>query len=191
MQPKMMRPALLLTLLLTVITGVMYPALMTGIAQLIFPFQANGSLVEVRGKAYGSTLIGQPFSDPRYFWSRPSATSPMPYNAAASSGSNVGPTNPALIDTVKARIQKLREADPQNNLPIPVDLVTSSASGLDPHISIAAARYQASRIARLRNLPMDNILSLINQYTEYRSFGVLGEPGVNVLKLNMALDHLL
>jgi K+-transporting ATPase ATPase C chain len=186
-----MRPALLLTLLLTVITGVMYPALMTGIAQLIFPFQANGSLVEVRGTAYGSTLIGQPFSDPRYFWSRPSATSPMPYNAAASSGSNVGPTNPALIDTVKARIQKLREADPQNNLPIPVDLVTSSASGLDPHISIAAARYQASRIARLRNLPMDNILSLINQYTEYRSFGVLGEPGVNVLKLNMALDHLL
>lgn len=191
MQPKMMRPALLLTLLLTVITGVMYPALMTGIAQLIFPFQANGSLVEVRGTAYGSTLIGQPFSDPRYFWSRPSATSPTPYNAAASSGSNVGPTNPALIDTVKARIQKLREADPQNNLPIPVDLVTSSASGLDPHISIAAARYQASRIARLRNLPMDNILSLINQYTEYRSFGVLGEPGVNVLKLNMALDHLL
>lgn len=185
---KQLRPALVILALLTLITGVFYPLLITGLAQAVFPQQANGSLIEQNGKLLGSELIGQAFDDPKYFWGRLSATAPNPYNAAASSGSNLGPTNPALVDAVESRIKALQAADPGNNAPIPIDLVTASASGLDPHISVAAANYQARRVARARGMSLDQVLALVNPYTEGRQFGFLGEPRVNVLKLNLALD---
>jgi len=158
--------------------------------QLVFPHQANGSLIEQDGKVVGSERIGQPFSDPKYFWGRPSATAPVPYNASASSGSNLGPLNPALEDAVKARIDALKASDPANTAPIPVDLVTASGSGLDPHISPAAARWQAPRIARLHGLSEAEVMQLIDAHTQGRQFGLLGEPRVSVLALNLALDHL-
>ena len=185
---KELKPAFVMLLALTVLTGILYPLLVTGIAQGLFPDAANGSLIEQNGNLAGSALIGQPFSDPKYFWGRPSATGPTPYNAAASSGSNQGPLNPALEDAVKTRIAALKAADPSQNEPIPVDLVTASASGLDPHISPAAAAWQAPRIARLRGLPLDVVGGLIAQHTQGRQFGVLGEARVNVLQLNLALD---
>lgn len=184
------RPALSLFILLTLITGLAYPLAVTGLAQLLFPAQANGSLVTVGGVVVGSALIGQPFSQPGHFWSRPSATAPDAYNAAASSGSNLGPGNPALAEAVAARIAALRAADPGNTAPVPVDLVTASASGLDPHISAAAADYQVSRVARARGLPAAQVRALVAQYTQGRLLGFLGEPRVNVLKLNLALDAL-
>jgi K+-transporting ATPase ATPase C chain len=182
------RPALVLLGLFTVLTGAIYPAVVTGAAQLLFPSQANGSLIEEGGKVRGSRLIGQPFSSQSYFWSRPSATSPVPYNGASSSGSNLGPLNPALAEAVKARVQALRDADPGNTQPVPVDLVTASASGLDPHISPAAALYQAARVARARTLDLERVKQLIAEHTQQRTFGLLGEPRVNVLELNLALD---
>lgn len=181
------RPALVLFVVLTLITGLAYPLVVTGAAQALFPEQAAGSLMFREGKPVGSSLIGQNFSDPGNFWGRPSATSPMPYNASGSSGSNQGPLNPALVDAVKGRIDALRAADPGNTAPVPVDLVTTSASGLDPHISPAAARYQAARVARARNLPLDTVQALVAQHTEAPLFGFLGEPRVNVLRLNLAL----
>lgn len=183
------RPALIAILIFTLITGVIYPLVVTGIAQLVFPRQANGSLIVRNGQAVGSELIGQSFDDPKYFWGRPSATSPFPYNAAASSGSNLGPGNPALLEAVQARVATLKAADPTNTQPIPVDLVTASASGLDPHISLAAAIYQVPRVARVRGLSEAVVRALVNQVTEGRQFGFLGEPRVNVLKLNLALDE--
>lgn len=183
-----LRPALVLFVFLTLITGVAYPLLITGIGQGLFPVQANGSVVERDGKPVGSTLVGQAFSSPKYFWSRPSATSPMPNNGSASSGSNLGPTNPALVDAVQGRIDALRKADPANKQPIPIDLVTASASGLDPHISIAAARYQAGRVASTRNVPVERVNVLIEQTQETAALGFMGEPRVNVLALNLALD---
>ena len=183
-----LKPAIPLLFVLTIITGVIYPLTVTGIAQLVFPNQANGSLIVADGKTIGSTLIGQPFDDPKYFWGRPSATAPYPYNAAASSGSNLGPTNPALVDEVKVRVQALHDADPSNTAPIPVDLATSSGSGLDPNISIAAALYQVPRVARARELPEARVRALVEQFTEDRQFGILGEPRVNVVRLNLALD---
>jgi K+-transporting ATPase ATPase C chain len=175
---------------LTLVTGVAYPLLVTGIAQGVFAHQANGSILERDGKAVGSRLVGQPFSDPKYFWGRPSATAPMPYNAGASSGSNQGPLNPALADAVKSRIESLRAADPDNKAAVPVDLVTASGSGLDPHISIAAADYQAGRVARVRQMPVEKVRALIAEHTERRQLGFLGEPVVNVLALNLALDRM-
>ena len=186
----LIRPAIVLFLVLTVITGLIYPLVVTGIDQVLFPQQANGSLIVKNGQAVGSQLIGQPFDDPKYFWGRPSATGPFPYNAAASSGSNLGPSNPALTDAVKARMDTLKAADPTNTQPIPVDLVTSSASGLDPHISPAAAAYQVTRIAHARGLDESAVRQLVAQYTQGRDLGVLGEPRVNVLELNLALDAL-
>ena len=184
------RPALMLLLIFTVMTGLIYPLVVTGLAQLVFPRQANGSLIVQNGQAVGSTLIGQPFDDPKYFWGRLSATGPYPYNAAASSGSNLGPSNPALLDEVKARIAALKAADPSNTQPIPVDLVTASGSGLDPNISVASALYQLPRLARLRGLSESTLRSLVDQYTQGRTFGFLGEPRVNVLELNLALDEI-
>jgi K+-transporting ATPase ATPase C chain len=186
---KQLKPAVVSLLVLTVLTGLIYPLVITGAAQLIFPRQANGSLIILNGQPVGSQLIGQPFDDPKYFWSRLSATGPYPYNAAASSGSNLGPTNPALIAEVQARIQALQAADPGNTKPIPVDLVTSSGSGLDPDISVAAALYQAPRVARVRGLSVDQVNGLVQKYTENRQLMVLGEPRVNVLELNLALDQ--
>ena len=183
-----LKPAVVIFLSLVVITGLIYPLVMTGLAQLIFPYQANGSLIIKDGKVAGSALIGQPFDDPKYFWGRLSATSPYPYNAQASSGSNLGPTNPALIQEVQARIDALQKVDPGNTQSIPVDLVTSSGSGLDPDISVSAALYQVPRVARLRNLAPTKVQNLVNQMVEPRQFGILGEPRVNVLQLNMALD---
>ncbi len=183
-----LRPAIVSLAIFTLLTGVLYPLLVTGIAQIIFSRQSNGSLIEHNGQVVGSDLIGQSFDDPRYFWGRLSATSPYPYNASASSGSNLGPTNPSLIDEVKASIAALKAADPSNTSPIPVDLVTSSGSGLDPDISIAAAFYQVPRVARVRGLSEEVVRSLVNQYTVGRQLGVLGEQRVNVLKLNLALD---
>jgi potassium-transporting ATPase KdpC subunit len=182
-------PALRMLVMLTVLTGVAYPLLVTGVAQLVFPRQANGSLVESGGKTVGSTLIGQPFSDPKYFWSRPSATSPQPYNAMASSGSNLGPRNPALADAVKDRIKALRDADPDNRAPVPVDLVTASGSGLDPEISVAAANFQVHRVAKARGLAEDKVSALVAANTSGPTFSILGEPRVNVLALNLALDQ--
>jgi len=185
-----LRPALVLFLLLTVLTGLLYPLLVTGLAQLLFPHQAAGSVLTRDGHAVGSRLIGQSFSDPRYFWSRPSATTPQPYNGTASTGSNLGPLNPALLDAVRTRIAALHAADPDNHLPVPVDLVTASGSGLDPEVSVAAASYQAARVARARGLAPERVQALIAQHTEGRLLGVLGEPRVNVLELNLALDAL-
>src|SRR6516164_5676186 len=181
-------PALRMLVLMTALTGVVYPLLMTGIAQVVFPKAANGSLIVENGKTLGSTLIGQPFDDPKYFWSRPSATSPQPYNGGSSGASNQGARNPALADAVKDRIKALREADPDNKAPVPVDLITASGSGLDPHISVAAAAYQAPRVARTRGLSIDRVMALVNDHTEGRTFAILGEPRVNVLELNLALD---
>jgi len=186
---KLLRQSFVLLLLMTVITGVLYPLAATGLAQLIFPHQANGSLVVKDGKPVGSALIGQSFTDPKYFWGRPSATSPNAYNASASSGSNQGPTNPALTDAVKQRIAALRAADPGNTAPVPVDLVTASGSGLDPEISLAAAQYQLARVAQARGLSTSQVQALVNEYTSGRQLGVLGEPRVNVLQLNLALDR--
>lgn len=183
-----LRPALMVLVVLTLITGFLYPLMITGIAQLLFPRQANGSLILFNGQQVGSSLIGQPFDAPKYFWGRPSATSPFPYNAAASSGSNLGPTNDALTKAVQARIDALNAADPDNPLSLPVDLVTASGSGLDPHISPAAAEYQVRRIARVRGLDEAAVRRLVAQHTEGRQFGILGEPRVNVLTLNLALD---
>ena len=182
-----LRPALMTLLLFTLITGVAYPLLVTGIAQVVFPFQANGSLIVKDGEVVGSALIGQPFDDPKYFWGRPSATSPFPNNAAASSGSNLSPTNPALISAVQGRVNALRAADPTNPAAVPVDLVTASGSGLDPHISPAAALYQVSRVARERKLSPDAVRALVDRHTEGRFLGLLGESRVNVLALNLAL----
>ena len=189
MKPTLIfRPALVLFLVLTLLTGVAYPLVVTGAAQTLFPEQARGSLILQGGKAVGSALIGQNFSDVRNFWGRPSATAPMPYNAGNSGGSNLGPLNPALTDAVSSRIAALRAADPGNSAPVPVDLVTASASGLDPHISPAAARYQVARVARARGLAADKVQALVDQHTEKPLFGLLGEPRVNVLKLNLALQ---
>jgi K+-transporting ATPase ATPase C chain len=185
-----LRPALVLFALFTGLTGLVYPAVITGIAQLIFPHQANGSLIVRDGHVVGSELIGQPFSDPAYFWSRLSATGPVPYNGAASTGSNLGPTNPTLAEAVKARVDELRAADPSQTGPIPVDLITASGSGLDPHISPAAARYQAGRVAAARGRLAEEIQSLVDRYTAGRTLGLLGEPRVNVLLLNLALDSI-
>jgi len=193
---RQLRPAILMLLVMTVVTGVVYPLLVTGIAQVVFPRQANGSLIMEDGKPIGSELIGQPFDAPEYFWGRLSATSPVPYTAfnkeklAGSSGSNLGPLNPALIANAKGRIEALKATDPSNEEPIPVDLITSSGSGLDPHISPAAARYQAPRVARARNINQSQVEQLISDNTEGRTLGMLGEPRVNVLKLNLALDRL-
>ena len=184
------RQALLMLVALTAVTGVVYPLAVTGVAQAMFSRAANGSLLERDGKPIGSALIGQPFSDPKYFWSRPSATAPMPYNAGSSGASNQGPLNPALAGAVKARIEALRGADPTSRLPVPVDLVTASASGLDPHISPAAAEYQSARVAKARGVPIERVRALIAEYTVGRQFGFLGEPVVNVLQLNLALDKL-
>lgn len=174
-------------LILTIVTGVVYPLAMTGIAQIFFPSQANGSPIVKEGKVVGSELIGQYFDDPKYFWGRPSATSPA-YNASSSSGSNLGPINKALIDSVRFKVDALQAADPGNHAPIPADLVMASGSGLDPQISIEAAKYQVGRIARLRNLPQNELNSLIDRLTEDRPLGLWGQPRVNVLKLNLALD---
>jgi K+-transporting ATPase ATPase C chain len=183
-------------LIFTLITGVIYPLLITGVAQVAFPFQANGSLVVIGGKAHGSELIGQQFEDPKYFWGRLSTTGTFPYNAfnantlTGSSGSNYGPLNPALLEMVQARVEALKAADPDNTAPIPVDLVTASGSGLDPHISVAAALYQVSRVAQARDLSDEEVLTLVHEHTEGRQLGFLGEPRVNVLELNLALDGL-
>ena len=194
---RALRCAFTVFLLLTLVTGVAYPALVTLMAQVFFPFQANGSVMELDGKKIGSSLIGQPFDAPAYFWGRPSATGPFPYNAASSTGSNLGPTNAALVGgkdpekepgLIRERIKTLREADPGNDLPVPVDLVTASASGLDPHISRATAEYQVGRVAKARGMTQDEVRRLVRVNTEPRTFGVLGEPRVNVLKLNLALD---
>jgi K+-transporting ATPase ATPase C chain len=184
-----LRTALLVLLALTGVTGVAYPLAVTGLAQLLFPSQANGSLVLVDGRPQGSALIGQPFDDPRYFWGRPSATGGFPNNAAASSGSNLGPTNDALAQAVGGRIEALRAADPGNAAPVPIDLVTASGSGLDPHVSPAAALLQAGRVARERGLELGAVEGLIREHTEGRWLGLLGEPRVNVLLLNLALDR--
>lgn len=185
-----LRPALVVFAALSIITGLAYPLVTTGVAKLVFPEQAAGSLIERDGKLVGSALIGQSFTSPQYFWSRPSATGPMPYNAAASTGSNLGPRNPALAEAAEARMAALKAADPQNTAPVPADLVTASGSGLDPHISPAAAMYQAGRVARARKLPLADVNALVQANTEKPLLGVLGDPGVNVLKLNLALDKL-
>ena len=186
---KQIRPALVVFGLLTILTGVIYPLAITAIAQMFFRSQAKGSLIEKDGKVVGSSLIGQPFDSPRYFWARPSATGPAPYNAASSTGSNLGPTNPALLDAIKGRVQAVRQAHPDQAGPVPADLVTASASGLDPHISPAAAEYQVSRVAQGRGLLPDAVRRLVADHTEGRTLGLLGEPRVNVLELNLALDE--
>ena len=187
---KHLRPALSLFLLFTLITGLIYPLAVTGLAQVLFPWQANGSLLAVDGRPVGSALIGQSFTSPGEFWGRPSATSPYPDNAQASSGSNLGPTNPALIDAVKARIAALQAADPDNHAPIPVDLVTASGSGLDPQISLAAAYYQAPRVARARQLPLADVKALIEKTAHRPWLHLFGTPRVNVVELNLALNAL-
>lgn len=184
----LIRPAVSLFVVMTLVTGVVYPLLVTGVAKIAFATQAAGSLVVKDGKPVGSMLIGQSFSAPKYFWGRPSATGPSPYNASGSGGSNQGPLNPALVDAVKGRVEALRAADPGNTTPVPVDLVTASASGLDPHISVAGAQYQAARVARARSIAPEAVQQLIERHTEGRLLGLLGEPRVNVLALNLALD---
>jgi K+-transporting ATPase ATPase C chain len=186
----LLRPAVSLFVLLSAITGIVYPLAVTGIAQVAFPAAAGGSLIVKDGKAVGSALIGQNFTDPKHFWGRPSATGPYPYNATASSGSNQGPLNPALVDAVKGRIDALKAADPDNRQPVPVDLVTASGSGLDPHISPAAAAYQVERVARARQVKTEVVAALVAANTEERQLGLFGEARVNVLKLNLALDAL-
>jgi len=185
---KQLRPALVSLGLLTILTGVVYPIAVTVVAQALFPAQANGSLIIKDGQPVGSALIGQPFDDPKYFWSRLSATAPVAFNGAASSGSNLGPLNDALVDAVKGRIDALKAADPGNTLAIPVDLVTASGSGLDPHISPAAARYQLARVARARSLPEATVRDVVARHTSGRQWGIFGEPVVDVLGLNLALD---
>jgi K+-transporting ATPase ATPase C chain len=185
---SILRPALVMFSALTLVCGVLYPGAVTAIGRVAFPEQAAGSLVQADGRVVGSSLIGQSFTSPRYFWGRPSATSPMANNAAGSGGSNLGPLNPALVDAVKGRIAALRAADPHNAAPVPVDLVTASASGLDPEISVAAARYQMVRVARERGLPVSRVNGMIDQYREMPFLGLFGEPRVNVLALNLALD---
>jgi K+-transporting ATPase ATPase C chain len=185
---SILRPAVILLVLMTIITGIAYPLVVTGVGRVLFPGQAAGSLIVQDGKAVGSRLIGQPFSDPKYFWGRPSATSPQPDNGLSSGGSNLGPLNPALMDAVKARIAALQAVDPSNHAPVPVDLVTASGSGLDPEISLAAAYYQADRIARLRQFSPDRVRALIDEHAKGMVLGVIGEPRVNVLELNLALD---
>ncbi|HEX7936614.1 MAG TPA: potassium-transporting ATPase subunit KdpC [Paraburkholderia sp.] len=187
---NLLRPLIVLFAVLTVVTGLAYPALMTAVGQTVFRHQANGSLIEHDGKVAGSKLIGQQFDAPRYFWGRLSATSPMPYNAQGSGGSNLGPTNPALVDEVKGRIDALKAAGTDMSEPVPVDLVTSSGSGLDPEISPAAAAYQIQRVAKARGLAPSDVQLLVDRYTSGRQFGVLGEPRVNVLQLNLALDEM-
>jgi K+-transporting ATPase ATPase C chain len=187
---KQLRPLLMVFLLLTGVTGIVYPLVVTGVAQLAFPERANGSLILKEGGYAGSELIGQPFDDPKYFWGRRSATPDFPYNSASSRGSNLGPSNPVLGEAVKARVEALQKADPGNQSPIPIDLITSSGSGLDPHISPAAALYQASRVARGRGLSEGQVRRLVERFTEPRQLGFLGELRVNVLKLNLALDRL-
>lgn len=184
----LLRPCLGTFLVLTVLTGVVYPLVVTGIARVAFPARAGGSLIERDGRVVGSVLLGQPFTSAKYFRSRPSATTPHPYNGASSSGSNLGPTNPALLDAVEARVAALRESNPDDPRPVPVDLVTASASGLDPHISPAAAEYQVGRVARARGVSPAEVRRLVAAHTEGRTLGVLGEPRVNVLTLNLALD---
>jgi K+-transporting ATPase ATPase C chain len=186
----MIRAACLMFLVLTLVTGVLYPLAVTGLGQLLFPQQANGSIVLVDGKPVGSALIGQQFSSPGHFWGRPSATGPYPYNAAVSSGSNLGPLNPALGDAVKGRVEALKAADPGNEQPVPIDLVTASGSGLDPDISLAAAHYQATRVATARKLPVEQVKTLIEQHAKRPWLGIFGEPRVNVLALNLALDQM-
>lgn len=186
---RQIKTALILLIFLTILTGLIYPLLVTGVAQLLFPWQANGELIKSNNKIIGSELIGQSFTDPKYFWGRPSATTPYPYNASSSSGSNLAATNPDLIKTVKYRINTLKQADPQNKYAIPVDLVTASGSGLDPEISPQAAYYQVDRIAKARGIAPDTIKKLIAANTQDRTFKILGEPRVNVLKLNLALDQ--
>ncbi len=187
---SLFRPALVLFAALTIVTGVAYPLAVTVVAQLAFRDAANGSIVVVDGKAVGSSLIGQPFASPKYFWSRPSATTPQPYNGASSGGSNLAPTNPALVDAVKGRAEALRAADPDNKVPIPSDLVTASASGLDPHISLAAAQWQAGRVARARGVSPEKVRALVDDQAERPWLGLFGEPRVNVLRLNLALDKM-
>lgn len=187
---RLIRPAVSLFALMTVLLGIVYPLVITGVAKVAFPRQAEGSLIYNDGKLIGSTLIGQSFSDPKYFWGRPSATTPQPYNGLASTGSNLGPLNPALLDAVKANAKALHDADPDNRQPIPVDLVTASASGLDPDISPAAALYQAARVARARNLALAPVETLIESHERGRLFGLIGERRINVLELNLALDRM-
>ena len=187
---RLIRPAVSLLVLMTILLGIVYPLVITGVAKVTFPRQAEGSLIYKDGKLIGSTLIGQNFTDPKYFWGRPSATTPQPYNGLASSGSNLGPLNPALLDAVKANVKALHDADPDNRQPIPVDLVTASASGLDPDISPAAAHYQAARVARARNLALAPVETLIKTHERGRLFGLIGERRINVLELNLALDRL-
>ena len=186
---NIIRPALSLFVLLSVITGVLYPLAVTGAGKVLFPEQSQGSLIVKDGVVVGSSLIGQNFTEPKYFWPRPSATGPMPYNAGSSSGSNQGPLNPALVDAVKGRIAALKAVDPDNLMAVPVDLVTASASGLDPHISLAAALYQVERVARVRKLPSETVQQLVKQHTESALMGFIGEARVNVLKLNLELDQ--
>src|SRR5450755_3826971 len=185
---EQLKTSILSLIVLSVLTGVLYPLGMTGLAQVLFPRQANGSLILKEGKPIGSTLIGQPIDDPKYFWSRLSATSPQPYNASNSSGSNLGPTNPALLQEIQGRIDALHKADPDNHEAIPVDLVTSSASGLDPHITPAAAYYQVKRVAKVRGVSEQSVRELVDRHTTGRFLGLLGEPTVNVLELNLELD---
>ena len=187
---NMIRPAVSLFVALTVVTGVLYPLAVTGVAKAVFPEQAAGSLIVKDGTTIGSALIGQSFTEPKYFWGRPSATGPMPYNASGSGGSNLGPLNPALVEAIKGRIEALKTADPGNALPIPVDLVTTSASGLDPHISVAAAQYQAARVARVRGLSTEAVHAAITRHSEGRLLGIVGEARVNVLKLNLDIDQM-
>jgi K+-transporting ATPase ATPase C chain len=187
---RLIRPAVSLLVLMTILLGIVYPLVITGVAKVTFPRQAEGSLIYKDGKLIGSTLIGQNFTDPKYFWGRPSATTPQPYNGLASSGSNLGPLNPALLDAVKANVKALHDADPDNRRPIPVDLVTASASGLDPEISTAGALFQAARVARARNLALAPVETLIKTHERGRLFGLIGERRINVLELNLALDQM-
>lgn len=189
-QEGLLRPALFLFLVLSMVTGLAYPFLVTGVAQSVFPNSANGQLIKKNGQVVGSELIGQSFTEPHYFWGRPSATSPMSHNASASGGSNLGPSNPALVDAVKGRIDSLQAADPGNKMPVPADLVTASASGLDPHISQAAAQYQLARVAQTRRVSVQALKALVEKHTEGAWLGFIGEPRVNVLTLNLALDAL-